>query len=99
MPDPHLSQQLSQMGARVIFHAINGGRSADEFSQVVCRDYHESNLRMRACAGHVWIVTADNAYPETIPNSCSGGVISPDGKWAVKMETQGVKFCAYTIEL
>jgi hypothetical protein len=87
------------MGARVIFHAINGGRSADDFSQVVIRGFHEGSLRIRAGAGRVWIVTADNAYPETVPNSCSGGVITPDGIWAIKMEHQGVKFCAYNISL
>lgn len=99
MPDPHLSQQLSRLGAKIIFHAVNGGRSADEFSQVVCRGFHEGNLRIRAAAGRVWICVADNAYPETVPNSCSGGVIMPDGSWAVKMETQGVRYCAYTIKL
>ena len=31
----------------------NGGRNAGEFSRVVARQYHESNLRMRARAGRI----------------------------------------------
>ena len=30
MPDPHLTQQLARMGARVVFHAVNGGRDGGE---------------------------------------------------------------------
>ena len=51
MPDPHLTQQLAQMGARVIFHAVNGGRDGGAWSRGVCWNFHESNLRMRAAAG------------------------------------------------
>ncbi|MFC5651136.1 carbon-nitrogen hydrolase family protein [Paenibacillus solisilvae] len=98
MPDPHLSQQLAKMGAKIIFHAVNGGRNNDEFSQFVIRNYHESNLRMRARAGKVWIVTVDNAFPVTMPNSCSGGVISPDGNWTIRLPEQGEHFFAHTIE-
>ena len=36
-PDPHLTQQLSDMGARVIFHAVNGGRkSASSITKPTC---------------------------------------------------------------
>jgi predicted amidohydrolase len=97
--DPHLSQQLAQMGARVIFHAVNGGRDSSEFSQVVVRNYHESNLQLRARAGGVWIVTVDNAAPDTIPNSSSSGVISPEGKWVLQSHKQGEQFYSYTITL
>lgn len=99
MPDPHLSQQLSRMGAKIIFHSVNGGRDASEFTQVVVRNYHESNLLMRAKAANAWIVTVDNAFPEHIPNSCSGGVISPMGEWTKKVATQREQFFAHTIEV
>lgn len=98
-PDPHLSQRLAVMGAKVIFHAVNGGRSADEFSQSVVRGYHESNLRLRALAGKLWIATVDNAFPESTPNSCSGGVVSPDGSWAVRAPQQGEACYVHTIGL
>lgn len=98
-PDPHLATMLSRMGAKVIFHAVNGGRDESEFSQVICRNYHESNLAMRASAAGVYIVVADNAYPDHIPNSCSGGVMAPTGFWAVKMKNIGECQCTYAIDL
>ena len=98
-PDPHLVTMLAKMGARVIFHAVNGGRDGSEFSNVVCRGYHESNLALRALAAGVWIVTVDNAWPGDIPNACSGGVMTPRGTWAVKMQTMGEDRFAYTIKL
>lgn len=81
---PHyLVQKLSKMGAKVIFHAVNGGRSTDPFMDVV-RMYHESNVRMRAQANKVWIVTVDNCFPFNVPCSAPSGVISPDGDWVLK---------------
>jgi predicted amidohydrolase len=99
MPDPHLSQQLSRKGARIIFHAVNGGRDGSPWSREVVWNYHESNLRMRAQAGRVWIVTVDNCHPSTIPCASPGGVIDPDGRWVCRTEPQGEQFVAHAIEL
>lgn len=96
-PDTHLSQQLSKMGAKVIFHAVNGGRDESEFSQKVVRQFHESNLQMRAKAGGVWIATVDNAFPVDRANACSGGVIGPDGQWKVQAPVCGERYYTYTI--
>jgi len=96
-PDTHLTQELSRMGARVIFHAVNGGRSGNEFSRVAWQ-YHESNLRMRARAGKLWVVTVDNCFPPDIPCSSPSGVIGPEGNWAVKAVTQGEHFFAHAID-
>jgi len=96
VPDPHLTQQLSKMGARIIFHAVNGGRSGSEWSDVAWQ-YHESNLRMRANAGKIWIVTVDNCYPPEIRCSAPSGVISPKGDWVCKADPQGEQFFSYTI--
>jgi predicted amidohydrolase len=98
MPDPHLSQELARMGARAIFHAVNGGRDKSEFSQVA-RNFHESNLRLRASAGKIWIVTADNCFPENIPCSCPSGIIDADGNWIVKVPNKGRQFFACAIEI
>ena len=98
MPDPHLTQQLAQLGARVIFHAVNGGRSGDEWSRVAWQ-YHESNLRMRARAGKTWIVVADNCHPTDMPCSTPSGVIDPRGDWVCRTEPQGEEFFAHTIDL
>lgn len=89
--DVHLARTLKEMGAKVIFHAVNGGRDTSEFSQVVIRNYHESNLLMRAQGYQVWIATVDNAYPCENPNSCSGGVVNPKGMWELKLDNTGIK--------
>jgi len=98
MPDTHLTQQLSKMGARVIFHAVNGGRSANAWSKVAW-DYHGSNLRMRARAGKLWIVTVDNCAPIELPCSAPCGVINPEGDWAAKTQPQGEQFFVHTIDM
>ncbi len=98
-PDPHLTQRLAQMGARVIFHAVNGGRDGGDWSRRVAWPYHESNLRMRARAGGVWVVTVDNCWPLELPCSAPSGVISPLGDWATQAAPQGEALAAYTIAL
>lgn len=97
-PDPHLTQQLSRLGAKVVFHAVNGGRNGSERSDLAWQ-YHESNLRMRAAAGALWIVTADNCSPTRIPCSAPSGVIDPKGNWACRTASQGAGFCVHTIHL
>ena len=97
MPDPHLTQQLAQMGACIIFHAVNGGRNGDEWSAVNWA-FHESNLRMRARAGKLWIVTVDNSFPQHWPSSAPSGVIGPDGKWHCETVAAGDDFFVYTID-
>lgn len=98
MPDPHLSQQLARMGARIVFHAVNGGRNGSAWSEVNWR-FHEANLQMRAQAGKLWIVTVDNCDPQTLPCSAPSGVVAPDGSWAVKAEAIGEQFFHYPIDL
>lgn len=99
MPDPHLSQQHSEAGARIIFLAINGGRNGGRWSEQVYWPYHESNMRMRASAGKVWVVSADNCYPQDIPCSAPSGVLQPNGEWAAKAPRQGEQVVVHTIRL
>jgi len=61
--------------------------------------FHESNLRMRARAGSLWIVTVDNCHPPEIPCSAPSGVVTPNGDWAVKTPPQGEQYFACTISL
>jgi predicted amidohydrolase len=96
MPDPHLSQQLAAMGAQIICHAVNGGRDGSEWSRVAWQ-YHEANLRMRARAGRLWVVTADNCAPEHLPCSAPSGVVDPNGNWVCQTAAQGEPFFAHTI--
>ncbi len=99
MPDPHLTQQLADAGARIIFQAINGGRDGGEMSENVYWHFHETNQRLRARAGKLWLVTADNCAPTTIPCSAPSGVINPDGRWVTQAARQGEEVVIYTIQL
>lgn len=100
MDDPHLARQLSRKGARIVFHAVNGGRSGTDFDREVVRHYHESNLRLRAQAGRVWVVTTDNSFPSRWPTSSPSGVLSPDGNWMTRAPEAGEHFftCDLTVE-
>ena len=86
-------------GARIIFQAINGGRNGSDWSRNVFWPFHESNLRIRAQAGKLWIVTADNCAPTTMPCSAPSGVLRPNGQWAVQAPNQGEHVLVYTIKL
>jgi predicted amidohydrolase len=97
-PDPHLTHQLARMGARIIFHAVNGGRDGSAWSELAWQ-YHEANLRMRARASRVWIVSVDNCFPLDLPCSAPSGVIDPDGNWAVKTEPRGEQYFVFSIPL
>lgn len=98
MPDTHLSHQLMERGAQVIFHAVNGGRNADEWSDVNW-DYHSSNLRMRARASKVWIVTVDSSEPIDIRCSAPSGVIDPAGSWQCQTHHTGNQSFVYDINI
>lgn len=98
MPDPHLSQELARMGARVVFHAVNGGRGPSEWRQVAWQ-FHEANLRMRARAGSLYVVTVDSCHPVDLPCSAPSGVIGPDGAWVLKVPDQGERFFTGMVEL
>ena len=98
MPDSHLSQQLSEMNTQVIFHAVNGGRGRGEWSDVNW-DFHSSNLRMRAKAGEIWIVTVDSSTPIDIRCSAPSGVIAPDGGWVCKANDTGIDYFVHDVDV
>jgi predicted amidohydrolase len=97
LPDEHLSQQLAGMGAKIIFHAVNGGRDASEFSTRVVRNYHESNLLMRARSAGVFVATVDNCAPEDRPCSSPGGIVSPEGEWMHTLPVSGTAIEAFEV--
>jgi predicted amidohydrolase len=97
--DPHLTHRLSGLGARIVFHAVNGGRDDSEFSRVTVRWFHESNLRLRARADGLFIVTCDNAFPTHLPCSAPSGVVDPDGSWLLQVPPQGDQRFAVDIAL
>lgn len=96
VPDPNLVRQCAQAGAQIIFHAVNGGRGPGADSELAWQ-FHESNLRMRAKAAEIYIVTVDNALPETLPTSSPGGVIAPDGSWLAQTSACGEDMVVHTL--
>ena len=99
MPDPHLTHQLKTLGAKIIFHAVNGGRNGSSWSTGPVWQYHESNLQMRASSDRIWIVTVDNASPTSLPCSAPSGIIKPNGEWACKAPDQGNHLFVHMIQL
>jgi predicted amidohydrolase len=98
-PDVHLTQQLAERGARIIFHVVNSGLGEGE-ELALNRQFHESNLRLRARAGKLWIVVADAADPAgRTPSHCPSGVLDPSGRWVLRIDDPGERFFAYTIAL
>lgn len=98
MPDLHLTRQLAKMGARIIFHAVNGGRDGGPWSEVTWQ-YHEANLRLRAQADQLWIVTVDSCTPMHLPCSAPSGVVDPQGNWVCRLEPLGEQFAVWDINI
>ncbi|MBN1673535.1 MAG: carbon-nitrogen hydrolase family protein [Kiritimatiellae bacterium] len=100
IPDPHLTQQLAGQGARILLHAANCGSSkkSERDRRDVAWDYHGSNLRMRARAGKLWIVTVNRSNGPARCGSQSG-VVDPEGNWACRAKPKGEQFFAYTIRV
>ena len=97
MDDPHLTQQLADMGARVVLHGVYVAGQRDALTSVT-RQYHESNLRVRAMAGELWIVTV-NTCEIDLPTAAPSGVLAPDGSWVYQAAPQGEDLFAYTIDV
>ena len=66
-PNPHLTLKQKQAGAQLIFQAIHSG------SSMKYREYHESNLHLRAAEAGFPIVTC-NAFSAPSVNAASGVV-------------------------
>ena len=73
--DPYLVRQAANLGAKIIFHAVNGGRVAGKRWDLI-RTFAEVNVRIRAAAFRIPIVSVDNAAPLTVrcssPEASSG---------------------------
>ena len=89
MPDTHLTERLSRMGAKIIFQSVNGGRDDSPFSQGLAKKFHEVHVLMKTRANGIHICTVDNAYPENIGVSSIGGVAGPEGEWLHTLPEKG----------
>lgn len=98
MPDPHLTWQLTKMGARIIFHAVNGGGNGTEYMKTTIRDFHSSNLTMRAVASKVHIASVDACFGAH-PVACPSGITGPDGKRIFTLPEVGMQLGAVEVEI
>lgn len=89
--DPHLTWRLARLGAQVIVHAVNGGRGGGPAAELAWR-YHEANLRMRAAAAGVWVVTVDSCAPTHLRCSAPSGALDPRGDWIYQAPDRGEAF-------
>ena len=99
MPDTHLTRQLSRMGAKIVFHAVNGGRDASTVSKGLDRRFHEAQVLMRARADGLVICTVDNTYPEHIGVSSLGGIAAPNAVWLCTLPDMGRRVATYDVPL
>jgi predicted amidohydrolase len=90
-PDHRLSYQLGQKGAQVIFHSANSG--CDPFYA----EFHVANLKLRARENRRHIVTV-NAASFNGPINSPSGVVSPEGEWLVRCNTQGEQTFTFEID-
>jgi predicted amidohydrolase len=108
MHDPHLAQQLGDMGARVIFVSANTRSKTGDVAQLG-REYHMSNLRMRARAAKTWVVVVNagdpvgykgeptDEGPRLLP--APSGVVDPNGNWKLLVPSAEEQLFVFTIEL
>lgn len=107
MDDPHLAQRLGDLGARVIFVSANTRPKTGDAAQLG-REYHMSNIRIRARAAKTWVVVVNAADPlgdngePTDPNPrllpAPSGVVDPNGAWKVLVSSAKEQFFVHTIE-
>ncbi|MDR0472858.1 MAG: carbon-nitrogen hydrolase family protein [Treponema sp.] len=97
-PDPHLTHLLAAMGAKVIFHAVNGGRDNSSFSQGTIKKFHEVHLLMNSIANHIPIVSVDNAYPLETGVSSKGGIVT-EAEWVFSLPDKGRQYGSYMLNM
>lgn len=91
-PDPRLSCQLGQRGARVIFH-LNASGTDPLYAQ-----YYDANLRLRAIEAKCPIVTV-NAASTNGPLNIASGIVNPEGEWLVSCPAKGEHVFSYDLEV
>ena len=85
MADPHLSQSYQGGGGNHL-SGHQWGAGWRPLVEEVNWPYHEVNMRMRAAAGRLWVVSADNSFPALLRAFV---VLQPNGQWAQQAPRQG----------
>jgi len=99
MDDTHLTRRLSRMGAKIVFHAVNGGRSAETVAKGLDRRFHEVHVLIKARADGLVICTVDNAAPEHIGVSSLAGIAAPDASWLYTLPDMGRRVATFDVTL
>ena len=99
MPDTHLTRQLARMGAKIVFHAVNGGRDVGTVAKGLDRRFHEVHVLMKARADGLVICTVDNAFPEHIGVSSLGGTAAPNASWLHTLPDMGRQVATFDIAI
>lgn len=92
-PNPYLPWKLKQMGAQIIFHAINSG------SNQQYRQFHESSVELWAKALKIPVIEVNAAAPEGKQVNATSGVVGPDGQRLLRTDDEGERFFVYKITL
>lgn len=94
MSNPYLAWRLKEMGAQVIFHAVNTAGTP-----LLYRPYTESNQSLWAGALSIPIVSVNAANLDGAPTNCRSGVWGPDGQRKCEAKDSGEQFYSYKLPL
>jgi predicted amidohydrolase len=107
MDDPHLAQRLGEMGARIVFVSANTRAKTGDVAQLG-REYHMSNIRMRARAARTWVMVVNAGDPlgykgeptEVGPRllPAPSGIVDPNGDWKLLVPSAEEQFFVHTLE-
>lgn len=89
-PNPHLSLQQARAGAQAIFHAVSSGTDGR------FREYHESNLALRAAEARCPIVVVNSASISGDINCASGVVVPYEYARALPRKGEAVETLEFT---
>ena len=93
MSNPYLPWRLWQMGAKVIFHAINSGHHHRN------RTFHESSVRLWAHALQIPILEVNALTNLDEPINARSGLVSPSGGYSPNVPDVGEQFFTSEIGL
>jgi len=93
IPNPYLPWKLKQMGAQVLFHAINSGHHQRN------RAFHESSVGLWAYALKMPIVEVNALEDSDKPINASSGLVGPDGTRSLAVPDVGEQFFTCEISL
>lgn len=93
MPNPYLPWKLWQMGAQVIFHAVNSGHHQRN------RTFHESSVKLWSRALQIPILGVDALSRPDEPINAPSGLVMPDGTRTPMVPDLGEQFFTCEIAL